>query len=50
MDVLTIDVGGSHVKMLATGHDEPRKFVSGPALTPARMVNGVKKRSQRLEV
>ena len=43
MDVLTIDVGGTHVKMLATGHDEPRKFVSGPALTPAQMVNGVKK-------
>jgi glucose-6-phosphate isomerase len=43
MDVLTVDVGGTHVKILATGHDEPRKFVSGPAMTAARMVTGVKK-------
>ena len=34
MDVLVIDVGGTHVKLLATGQDEPVKFVSGPKLTP----------------
>ena len=43
MDVLVIDVGGTHVKLLATGQDEPVKFVSGPRLTPAQMVAGVKK-------
>ena len=43
MNVLVVDIGGSHVKILATGQDEPRKFVSGPALTAERMVSGVKK-------
>jgi polyphosphate glucokinase len=43
VDVLVIDVGGTHVKLLATGQDEPVKFVSGPKLTPAQMVAGVKK-------
>ncbi len=43
MQVLVIDVGGTHVKVLATGQTEPRKFESGPTLTPARMVSGVKK-------
>jgi polyphosphate glucokinase len=41
MNVLV--VGGSNVKLLATGQDERRKFVSGPGLTPQRMVSGVKK-------
>src|SRR5712691_7925922 len=44
--VLVIDVGGSHVKILATGQDEPRKFVSGPDLTPQRMVSRVKRLSR----
>jgi polyphosphate glucokinase len=43
MKVLVIDIGGTHVKLLATGQDEPGKFVSGPKLTPAQMVAGVKK-------
>jgi len=43
VDVLAIDIGGTHVKILATGQDEPRKFVSGPKLTPDAMVAGVKK-------
>jgi len=43
VDVLVIDVGGTHVKLLATGQDEPVKFASGPKLTPAQMVAGVKK-------
>jgi polyphosphate glucokinase len=43
VNVLVIDIGGTHVKLLATGQDEPVKFVSGPTLTPARMVAGVKK-------
>jgi polyphosphate glucokinase len=43
MNVLAVDVGGTHVKILATGQSEPRKFVSGPKLTPGQMVAGVKK-------
>lgn len=43
MDVLAVDVGGTHVKILATGQDVPRKFVSGPKMTPRQMVAGVKK-------
>ena len=34
MDVLVIDIGGTHVKLLATGQHEPVKFASGPTLTP----------------
>jgi predicted NBD/HSP70 family sugar kinase len=37
-----VDVGGSHVKILATGQRAARRFPSGPTLTPARMVAGVK--------
>lgn len=42
MKVLVIDVGGSHVKMLASGQTEPRRFDSGPSLTPAGMAQRVK--------
>ena len=38
MNILVIDVGGTHVKMLVSDRTEPRQFVSGPGLTPARMV------------
>jgi polyphosphate glucokinase len=43
VNVLAIDIGGTHVKILATGQDESRRFVSGPTLTPDAMVAGVKK-------
>jgi polyphosphate glucokinase len=43
MNVLAVDVGGTHVKFLATGHEEPQKFVSGPELGPKQMVATVKK-------
>jgi polyphosphate glucokinase len=43
MNVLVIDVGGTNVKVLATGQKEPRKFPSGPKLNPKQMVSGVKK-------
>jgi polyphosphate glucokinase len=42
MNVLAIDIGGTHVKVLATGQKEERKFDSGPTLTARRMVSGVK--------
>jgi len=41
MKILVIDVGGTHVKVLATGHDEPLKIDSGSKLTPKRMVQEV---------
>src|SRR5271156_636651 len=40
--VLVIDVGGTNVKMLATGQKEPRKFPSGPTMTAQKMVQVVK--------
>jgi polyphosphate glucokinase len=43
LNVLVVDVGGTHVKILATGQKQPRKFPSGPKLTPKQMVAGVKK-------
>ena len=46
MNVLVIDVGGTHVKILATGQTERREFESGPAMTPAEMVAGVLKAAE----
>jgi polyphosphate glucokinase len=43
MKVLVVDVGGTHVKVLATGQKEHRRFDSGPKMTPKRMVAGVLK-------
>jgi polyphosphate glucokinase len=42
MNVLTVDVGGTNVKILATGQKDSRKFPSGPTMTAKRMVGGVK--------
>lgn len=41
--VLSIDIGGTHVKILLSGETEKREFDSGPELTPQQMVAGVKK-------
>ncbi len=41
--VLVIDVGGTNVKLLATGQKEARKHPSGPTMTPRKMVSLVKK-------
>ena len=43
LKVLVIDIGGTNVKVLATGQNERRRFPSGPKMTPQRMVAGVKK-------
>ena len=40
--ILVIDIGGTNIKMLASGQKEPLKFPSGPKMTPAKMVQGVK--------
>lgn len=42
MNVLVIDIGGSHVKIMATGQQDERRMDSGPALAPAQMVRGVR--------
>lgn len=39
--ILVIDVGGTHVKLLATGHKEKREFDSGPKLRAADMARQV---------
>ena len=39
--ILVIDIGGSHVKILATGETEPRSCRSGKRFTPTRMVAAV---------
>ena len=42
MSVLVIDIGGSHVKALATGHKEPVKMPSGPDMTAKKMVHSIR--------
>jgi polyphosphate glucokinase len=42
MKVLVIDVGGTHVKVLATGKRAHRQVESGPTMTAEQMVSAVK--------
>lgn len=39
---LVLDIGGTHLKLLAAGQTEPRQVDSGPEMTPARMVEAVR--------
>jgi polyphosphate glucokinase len=39
---LVVDIGGTHVKVTATGHEAEVKIDSGPTMTPAMMVKLVK--------
>jgi len=41
--VLVVDVGGTSVKILASGQRVRRSFPSGPTMTPKAMVSGVKR-------
>jgi polyphosphate glucokinase len=41
MKVLVIDIGGTHVKIMATGHEDERQAVSGPAMSAKTMVGVV---------
>jgi len=43
MNVLAIDIGGTWIKVLATGQTQHRQIPSGPAFTPEQMVREVKK-------
>jgi polyphosphate glucokinase len=40
--VLAVDVGGTHVKILASGETERREFSSGPEMTAQQMADQVK--------
>jgi polyphosphate glucokinase len=41
--VLVIDIGGTHVKLLATGETARREFDSGPSMRPGEMVVSVRR-------
>ncbi len=43
MKVLAIDIGGTNLKVLASGQAEKREVPSGPTLTPRRMVTAAKR-------
>jgi polyphosphate glucokinase len=43
MNILVIDVGGTHVKVLASGQKAHREVPSGPTMTARRMVRAVKR-------
>jgi polyphosphate glucokinase len=41
--ILVLDIGGSHVKFSIGARGSSEKFVSGPKMTPARMVRKIRK-------
>ena len=41
MKILVIDIGGTHVKIMATGHKKERKTESGSTMTARQMVDAV---------
>jgi polyphosphate glucokinase len=43
MKILVVDVGGTHIKILATGHKKRIEISSGPKMTPVKMVAAVRK-------
>jgi predicted NBD/HSP70 family sugar kinase len=43
MKIIVIDVGGTHIKILATGHKKPVKIPSGRKMTAKEMVRDVRK-------
>jgi predicted NBD/HSP70 family sugar kinase len=47
MNVLVIDIGGTQVKLFATGQKTPRRFTSGNRLTPSQMISRVKRSTAR---
>lgn len=42
MKILVIDIGGTHVKVLASGRTRPLEIPSGPKMTPAKMAAAVR--------
>ena len=46
LNVLVVDVGGTNIKILASGHHRPIVIPSGPTLTPTAMVSAVRTATQ----
>jgi polyphosphate glucokinase len=46
MNVLVIDIGGTHVKLLATGQKNPARFDSGKEMTPDALVRQVREHAR----
>lgn len=46
MDILVVDVGGSHIKIMLNAEGEERKMESGSGLTAQAMVDGVKRMAE----
>jgi hypothetical protein len=44
--ILSVDIGGSKIKFLASGETEPRKIGSGDSLSPADMVEQVRRQTR----
>jgi polyphosphate glucokinase len=42
MRILVVDIGGTNVKLKLSDNDEVRRFPSGPTLTPAALMEGIK--------
>jgi polyphosphate glucokinase len=49
LKILVVDIGGTKVKILATGQTEPRKALSGRELTPGQLVEIVTKLAEGWE-
>lgn len=47
MKTLVIDIGGTHIKLLATGRRTPVKLDSGPDVTPTMLVDMVRCATER---
>lgn len=41
--IVTVDIGGSHVKILSNAGGQERRFESGPNMTPGQMADGLEK-------
>src|SRR5579863_530689 len=48
-NILVVDVGGTHVKMLASGRKEPVKIPSGPKMTAKKMAREVRDATRNWE-
>ena len=46
LNVLVVDIGGSHVKFVSTRHSKRVKFTSGSKLTPEHMVKQILKSTE----
>jgi polyphosphate glucokinase len=44
--ILTVDIGGTNVKIMASGETEPRKYPSRKSLTPTKLVEIIRKMAE----